>query len=70
MVQAETIGKDAVIEVFDESAGFDPGAIPWEGRCGLAIMEERVETTGGQLGLDSIPGRGPRVTVCLSEAAS
>lgn len=69
-VRLKTIGEDAAVEVSDEGAGFDPGAAPQEGRYGLTIMAERAQMAGGQLGLDSTPGRGTRVTVHLPGAAS
>jgi signal transduction histidine kinase len=69
-VRLKTLGKDAAIEVSDEGAGFDPSAVPREGCYGLAIMEERAQMAGGQLILDSTPGRGTRVTVHLPGATS
>ena len=69
-VRLKAIGKDTAIEVSDEGAGFDPDAVPQEGRYGLAIMEERAQMAGGQLSLDSTPGRGTRVTVYLPGANS
>lgn len=69
-VRLKAIGKDTTIEVSDEGAGFDPEAVSQEGRYGLAIMEERAQMAGGQLSLDSTPGRGTRVTVYLPGANS
>jgi signal transduction histidine kinase len=69
-VRSKTIGKDAVVEVSDGGLGFDPGAVPREGRYGLTIMEERAQMAGGKLDLDSAFGRGTRVTVHLPGAAS
>lgn len=69
-VRLGTIGEDTMVEVSDEGIGFDPGAIPQEGRYGLAIMEERAQMAGGRLVLDSAPGHGTRVTVHLPGVAS
>ncbi len=53
--------------VEDDGMGFDPaaparGAFP---RFGLATMRERAEAVGGSLDIDSAPGQGCRVTVCV-----
>lgn len=51
--------------VKDDGLGFDP-ALPGRAefpRFGLAAMRERAESIGGQLRLDSSPGKGTRVTV-------
>lgn len=69
-VRLKTVGRETVIEVSDEGVGFEPGAIPQEGRYGLTIMEERAQMAGGWLDLDSVPGRGTRVTVYLPGASS
>ncbi|HEX2054798.1 MAG TPA: ATP-binding protein, partial [Actinomycetota bacterium] len=69
-VRLTTNRKDAAVEVSDEGAGFDPGAVPREGRYGLIIMQERAQMAGGHLGLDSSPDRGTLVTVRLPGAAS
>lgn len=64
-VRLKTNGRDAAVEISDEGTGFDPGAVPREGRYGLAIMEERAQMAGGQLSVDSTPGHGTCVTVHL-----
>lgn len=54
-----------VATVGDDGLGFDP-ALPGRGefpRFGLAAMRERAESIGGQVRLDSSPGKGTRVTV-------
>jgi signal transduction histidine kinase len=50
-------GGGLVLTVRDDGAGFDPTAVP-PGRHGLAIMRERAEGVGGDLGIDSAPGAG------------
>jgi signal transduction histidine kinase len=46
--------------VRDDGAGFEPGRVGH--RTGLAHMEDRVAAVGGELTIDSAPGRGTRVT--------
>ncbi len=55
------------VVVEDDGSGFDPSALgrgtfP---RFGLATMRERVESVGGDLEIDSAPGKGTRVVVRL-----
>ena len=60
-----------VIEVGDRGAGFDTQTIAQEnGGHGLAIMAERTRRVGGDLRVDSAPGRGTRVRVYVPEAGS
>jgi two-component system, NarL family, sensor kinase len=57
-----TLGKDAgwvVFEVEDDGRGFDP-ATASRGR-GLTNLEDRVHGLGGELRVDSAPGRGTRI---------
>jgi signal transduction histidine kinase len=67
------VGPEAtILEIEDDGAG-----IRWEGfshddapsdtseHLGLRIMQERAEAMGGQLSLDSAPGRGTRLRVTL-----
>jgi two-component system nitrate/nitrite sensor histidine kinase NarX len=68
-VRLKTAGKDAALEVSDEGVGFDRRMVSQEGCYGLIIMEERAHVAGSQLDLDSVPGRGTRVTVHLPGAA-
>jgi signal transduction histidine kinase len=46
----------------------EPGAGPE--RHGLTGMRERVEALGGLLEIESLPGRGTRVTATLPGAAA
>jgi PAS domain S-box-containing protein len=54
------------LTVTDDGRGFDPLSIP-PGHLGLGIMRERVESIGGQLSIDSEPGRGTRMRITWSE---
>ncbi|HET8632137.1 MAG TPA: GAF domain-containing sensor histidine kinase [Thermomicrobiales bacterium] len=56
---------DVRASVMDNGGGFDPGALGRAAfpRFGLAGMRERAEAVGGELIVDSAPGRGTRVEV-------
>jgi signal transduction histidine kinase len=69
-VRLKKIGEDTAVEVADEGVGFELSEVPEEGCYGLTIMGERAQMAGGQLALDSAPGRGTCVTVRLPGAAS
>jgi nitrate/nitrite-specific signal transduction histidine kinase len=60
-------GNEAQIEVEDDGIGFDPTAFDGHDRWhfGLQTMQERAESVGGSLRVDSAPGRGTRVVVKL-----
>ncbi len=56
------------ISVSDDGPGFEPGRKPEDGRShiGLENVRERVRRlSGGELLIDSAPGRGSRVTIVL-----
>ena len=58
-------GSDRLtVSIEDNGAGFDVQASR-VARHGLAGMRHRVESFGGQLQLDSAPGRGTRITASL-----
>lgn len=52
-----------VLEVADDGIGFDPGAIGKGERRGLGLvgMRERMALAGGDLTIDTQPGRGTRI---------
>lgn len=58
--------------VEDDGVGFDQSALgrAAPARFGLGTMRERAEIVGGTLAIDSAPGRGTRVTVCLPTTAN
>jgi len=51
--------------VTDDGCGFDPAASPGadEGHFGLQGVRERVDGFGGEIAIESAPGKGTRVTV-------
>jgi len=51
--------------VSDDGAGFDPQAKRTSGSLGLVSMNERARFAGGRLIIDSHPGAGTRVEVCV-----
>ena len=52
----------AELHVRDDGRGFDPRFIP-EGHMGINIMRERARSIGGDLRIDSQPGRGTEITL-------
>jgi PAS domain S-box-containing protein len=52
------------LQVADEGVGFDPRQITHAG-LGLRSMRERVAILNGQLTIDTAPGRGTRINVCV-----
>jgi len=52
-----------ILEVQDDGAGFDPGAVPVARRGGLRTMAERTARVGGTLTHESTPGEGTLVKV-------
>lgn len=61
-LQADTQGLN--LSVVDDGKGFDADQVSAE-RLGLRGMRERAEALGGELGLQSRPGLGTRVTARL-----
>ncbi|MGW1752184.1 sensor histidine kinase [Streptomyces sp. NPDC002092] len=62
----------AAVEVCDDGAGFDPGAVRSAGDCrgfGLGGARERLVALGGSLAVDSAPGQGTRVRASLRDPA-
>jgi PAS domain S-box-containing protein len=58
-----------IVEIYDRGTGFDPDTVLAAGvGSGLAGMRERAVLLGGQLTVESAPGRGTRVTVYLPMA--
>ncbi len=62
-LSVERDGQQVVARVVDEGAGFDGAARPGRQSFGLAVMHERAQSVGGEVRVDSAPGRGTRVEV-------
>jgi len=61
------------LEVRDDGAGFDPprrGEALRHGHIGLASSDQRVQALGGELTIESAPGRGTTVRASLPLAAA
>jgi signal transduction histidine kinase len=56
-------GEDLVAEVSDDGRGFDPMTPPG---VGLRSMRERAVLSGGDLEIESEPGRGTKVRLRVS----
>jgi signal transduction histidine kinase len=57
------------ISIEDNGQGFDPAILGADGqRFGVRIMRERVETVGGRFEIESSPGNGTKVQICLALA--
>jgi signal transduction histidine kinase len=69
---AAASGGGITIVVEDDGRGFEPGrtAVQREGGFGLQTMRERIELVGGNLRLDSAPGRGTRVIAMIPPAGA
>jgi PAS domain S-box-containing protein len=61
-------GDGVVLTVQDDGAGFTPAE--GTGRLGLIGMRERMTLLGGELEIDSEPGRGSRITLRLPAGAA
>ncbi|HEY3364292.1 MAG TPA: sensor histidine kinase [Symbiobacteriaceae bacterium] len=68
-VRVRRQGRSLVVEVTDDGCGFDPSAAGQDGHFGLTIMAERARMIGGELELQSVPGRGTRVSVHVEGVA-
>lgn len=53
------------VTVADDGIGFEVNGQPRPGHHGLALMREAVSVLRGQLGVDSRPGEGTRLQICL-----
>lgn len=60
-VTARGGGRQLTVEISDSGHGFDPGTIG----MGLTNMADRLSAIGGELIVDSAPGRGTRITATV-----
>lgn len=65
-IETAYAGRQMVVRVVDDGAGFDPDTVLPErrrvGHLGIALVGERLEQVGGRLEVESRPGAGTRVT--------
>lgn len=69
-VELERSGKDQIqVAVCDEGAGFDPASLTPTKQAGhgfgLSSVRERIQWMGGQLDIQSSPGRGTRAVIVV-----
>ncbi len=68
-IRVQRLAGEIRAEVEDDGKGFDQAEIRaayhTRGSYGLKGMEERVERIGGTLQIDSTPGQGTRVQICI-----
>lgn len=65
-LRKETIGTHLQLEVQDDGVGFDVSNVP-EDRFGIAGMRERAELVGGDLRIESAPGRGTKAILSIED---
>jgi hypothetical protein len=56
-------GGTIEVTVSDTGSGFDPAQVEAGSRLGLRGLRERVESLGGTMTVDSVPGAGTRITM-------
>jgi signal transduction histidine kinase len=63
---------ETVLDVRDDGTGFDPDSAcaSAAGGFGLRVMNERVRELGGQLTIETAPGKGTTIAVSLPEAVA
>jgi|GEM_PF-447085 len=64
-VQLVADGRALQIQIEDSGVGFDPGLVAGRASSGLAGMRERASLLGGQIAVESAPGRGTLILVDL-----
>lgn len=72
-IKTEACGGDFILTVEDDGVGFDPETLAAEQESGkhlgLMAIRERAELLGGELAIESTPGRGTKVTVRIPMVA-
>ena len=61
-IRVAKVGRDLELTVADNGRGFDPSRVV-SGHFGLDGMHARAHVLGGDLTIESAPGRGARVTI-------
>jgi len=65
VIRCETFGQEFILEIKDNGKGFRMEATDLSGRLGIKNMSERARQAGGTLEVQSIPGQGTTVRLCL-----
>jgi signal transduction histidine kinase len=63
LITAEATPSKLMLTITDDGIGFDPSALDPKPAWGMTIMRERALTAGGELLIESSPGKGTRVSV-------
>jgi signal transduction histidine kinase len=63
-IRASSRGDGLFLEIEDNGRGFDAAGIHSDG-LGLASMKRRIESLGGTLDLQSLPGAGTKISIAL-----
>jgi signal transduction histidine kinase len=58
--------RRATLRIEDDGAGFDPAGGPDGGHFGLRLLRDLAREAGGELEIDSAPGRGTRIKLEVS----
>jgi len=66
-VSLEESGTGIRLLVADDGRGFDPAAACDDKRFGLYGMQERARSIGGGFGVESVPGKGTKVTLTVQK---
>lgn len=61
--------RQLLLDIRDNGRGFDAAGV-FPGHLGLYSMRERAERLGGTLTIESAPGQGTRIQVCISTKSS
>ena len=64
-VRLEQAAKSLVLSISDDGQGFDPAKVEMHSHLGLKGLRERVELFGGNLQINSQPGRGTTIRLEL-----
>ncbi|MCD6044295.1 MAG: hypothetical protein K0R40_3898, partial [Burkholderiales bacterium] len=59
-IEVSLADDKVLLSVSDDGHGFEPASAP-RGRWGMTTMRERAQTAGGELQVESAPGRGTAV---------
>lgn len=62
-VRLRRLPGEVILEIADDGRGFDLASCRGNGGRGLAGIEERAQTLGADVDIDTAPGRGTRVRV-------
>lgn len=65
VVRLHQVRRTLYVEVIDDGVGFDPTLDGPEGHFGLRLIRQTVADAEGRMSVDSVPGKGTRITAEL-----